>query len=96
MLHLIEDIFDITLIESGETKIIKEEQDIRPLMDDLLVTIKAEQEKLNKPGIDIRLNPKNKNKELHLFTDHLRLKQILINLLNNALKYTDKGIIEFG
>ena len=96
LVNIIEDMFDITLIETGEIKITKEEQNIRPLMDDLLVMMKAEQEKLNKPGIDIRLNPKNKNKDLPLLTDHLRLKQILINLLNNAMKFTSEGVIEFG
>ena len=96
LLEIIEDIFDITLIETGEIKITKEEQTIHPLMEDLLVMMKSEQEKLNKPGIEIRLNPKNKNNDLHLLTDHLRLKQILIHLLSNALKFTEKGVIEFG
>ncbi|MBC8315204.1 MAG: response regulator [Bacteroidetes bacterium] len=52
LLNIIEDIFDITLIEAEAMKTIKENQNIRHLMDDLLVMIKAEQEKLNKPGID--------------------------------------------
>ena len=96
LLKIIEDMFDFTLIETGAIKIAKEEKNIRSLLDDILLIIKAEQEKLNKPGINIRLNPKNKNKDLYLLTNHNRLKQILINLLNNALKFTDDGVIEFG
>ena len=96
LLEIIEDIFDITLIEAGEIKITKEKQNIRPLVEDLLVMIKTEQQKLNKHEVDIQLNSTNKNHDLHLFTDHRRLKQILINLLSNAIKFTDKGLIELG
>ena len=96
LLEIIEDIFDITLIETGDIKLFKDEQDIIPLMEDVLGVIKTNQKKLDKPDIDIRISPANRIKHLPLFTDHRRLKQILINLMSNALKFTDKGNIELG
>ena len=96
LLEIIEDIFDITLIETGDIKLFKEEQDVVPLLEDVLGVIKTNQKKLDKPDIDIRISPANMKKHLPLFTDHRRLKQILINLMSNALKFTDKGNIELG
>jgi signal transduction histidine kinase len=36
------------------------------------------------------------HKKCTINTDEIRLKQVIINLINNAIKFTDKGIIEFG
>ena len=96
LLKLVEDIFDITLIETGEVKIDNEEQNIRILLADLLEIAQAEQVLLEKHPINIRINPMNQINDFDLYTDHFRLKQIMINLLKNAIKFTQTGTIEFG
>ena len=94
LLGLVEDIFDISLIESGEVKIKKGVFNVNVLLNDIEEIIKAKQNKENKQNIDIRF--KHLNKDLQIYTDNRKLKQILINLLKNALKFTNKGYIECG
>ena len=55
-----------------------------------LVSVKAEEK-----GLEIR-QEFDQDIPGRLYGDELRIKQILINVLNNAIKYTDKGTITFG
>ncbi len=91
LMVLINDILDISKIDSGQLEIYKEEFDLIPVLEELLqfYTLKNDKEiliELDKPS----------NDRLILNTDFVRLKQIYINLLNNAIKYTKKGAITFG
>jgi CheY-like chemotaxis protein len=96
LLEIIEDIFDITLLESGEVKVSNNEFSLSPLMDDIKDTVNLEREKLGKQIIDVKFNlPKNLN-TLTIKTDRSKLKQILVNLIKNALKFTFEGYIEYG
>jgi signal transduction histidine kinase len=51
---------------------------------------------MGKDHIAILLNKEIRSGDFMIFTDHLRLSQVLSCLLSNALKFTSKGIIEFG
>jgi CheY-like chemotaxis protein len=50
----------------------------------------------NKTDIELILNIKEASKRMVLVTDSRKIKQVLLNLLRNALKFTDSGHIEFG
>ncbi len=54
------------------------------------------QGKIRKNHIELRLQNDFKNKPFYIFTDPLRLRQVLNNLLSNALKFTNSGYIELG
>jgi len=95
LLKLIDDIIDIAKIEAGEIKIDKKECNLFNLLKELQLTFKEAINKSSKKHLRILFNteyPKN----LVIKTDPYRLKQILSNLINNAIKFTDAGSIEFG
>ncbi|MGZ2368794.1 response regulator [Ancylomarina sp. YFZ004] len=96
LLGIIEDIFDISLIETGDLKIHREPLNLLALLDDIHQVIKNEQTLQNKENINLIFNNQIGSLDLVLFSDQKRIKQILLNLLKNALKFTNKGTVEFG
>ncbi|MDX1959666.1 MAG: ATP-binding protein, partial [Leptospiraceae bacterium] len=89
LLHLINDILDFSKIDARKLKLDETIFDLVELVDEIFVMIKASaSEKKNDLIKEIRENlPK------YIKTDRLRLKQVLVNLLNNAVKFTDSGKI---
>ena len=95
LLHIITDIIDISKIEAGQVTIYNKNFLLNKVLQDLLLNYKNQVEVLSK-SIEIIFNPGLKNEESAVFTDKVRLEQILSNLLSNALKFTEKGSVEFG
>ncbi|NOY96888.1 MAG: GAF domain-containing protein, partial [Chlorobi bacterium] len=91
LLSIVKDLFDITLIESGEIKIVKEDFKLQTILNDVQNIIKAEQQKTNKGNIGLNMVIPPEGENLIINTDPSKLKQILINLLKNALKFTHEG-----
>jgi len=96
LLSIVEDLFDITLIETGEIKLKTTKENISDLLSNVNQIIKAEQLTLEKRHIDLKIKIAKDCKNLSIVTDTAKLKQVLINLLKNALKFTHKGFVEFG
>ncbi len=95
LLNIIEDLLDTSRIELGTVPINITNVDVHKLMNDLVVVFKNHIHLKNKP-IELKYKyPKIIDKQF-IKTDALRLKQIISNLLNNSLKFTEKGEIEFG
>jgi PAS domain S-box-containing protein len=96
LLRLINDIIDISKIEAGQLKIIKSDFSLNEMLSDLYLSF-AEDMSRNKIGdIKLILNKQFPDKDFMLHSDIVRFIQIFSNLLGNALKFTDKGCIEFG
>lgn len=89
LLALINDILDFSKIESGKMEIIPAEYNVRDLVEDLvnMVSFRARGKGLN---LEAKINP---HLPVHLYGDELRLKQIITNILTNAVKYTEKGYV---
>ncbi|HAE68993.1 MAG TPA: hypothetical protein DCG77_17720 [Sphingobacterium sp.] len=90
LLTLIDEILDLSKIESGKMELLIEKSDVYDMLSQVINVILYQSQKKN---IELLLNvepglPKT------LFIDEARLKQILINLLGNAVKFTEKGEIE--
>jgi signal transduction histidine kinase len=92
LLVLIDDILDLSRIEAGQLQF-----KIRPfnawqIMDEL----HEQYRKLTKPGLEFILHPMPPGMQLNINSDPNRFKQILNNLLSNAFKFTEQGVIEIG
>ncbi|MGJ8650987.1 MAG: PAS domain S-box protein [Opitutaceae bacterium] len=94
LLKLIDDILDISKIESGSLEIRKETTDLRVLLSNL--SLAYEMNRNANPKVSIRLELPEETTALKLLTDENRLKQVLINLVDNALKCTELGHVTIG
>lgn len=96
LLNLVDDIIDIAKIEAGELKIVKKDCDLFALGNELLTTSIETKKKFNKNDIDLLFKADPALADVHIKTDPFRLRQVLVNLINNAIKFTDSGSVEFG
>jgi PAS domain S-box-containing protein len=96
LLNLVNDIIDISIIEAGQFKIEYKKADIHQILDDLHMTYIEELQIKGKSLIQLNKSFADSHKKFFIRTDELRLKQILNNLLNNALKFTKEGDITLG
>lgn len=87
--RLIGDVLDFSRIESNSIKFSNENVNLRPLMEDLYKTTLLRMPK------EVKLIFKD-SENICIFTDPIRLIQIFSNLLNNAMKHTKQGYIQFG
>jgi signal transduction histidine kinase/CheY-like chemotaxis protein len=96
LMNLIDDILDISRIEANQIKINIIETSVSHLAEEVFSTFKQalhSENPDNKVTPVFVLPPENSNYMLN--TDPLRLKQILLNILNNSIKFTPEGSIEF-
>ena len=93
LLNIIENIMDISMIESGQFKYNFSSVNINQLMEELEQVYQVN----NKAEVSISFNNTSSiNPSLQFQTDEIRLKQVLINLINNAIKYTYDGKIDIN
>ena len=91
LLHIINDILDFSKIESGQLELSSRNYDLGRVLRDVdnMVKIRAEQKGLQYTAqVDDSLPDE-------LFGDRIRVQQIMVNILNNAVKYTKKGSVKF-
>jgi CheY-like chemotaxis protein len=94
MLNIINDIIDISKIESGQMNINISETNVNQLLKDLYVFFSPE---AKKKGLNLSLSMDvSEDDEFVILTDHTKLAQILSNLIKNAIKFTKQGFINFG
>jgi two-component system CheB/CheR fusion protein len=96
LLNLIDDIIDVAKIEAKELKIMKNECDLVETIKEIETTYQQVVQNNTDKDVKLRLDIPKDLQSLVIFTDCLRLRQVLINLLNNAIKFTHKGHITFG
>jgi len=96
LLGIVNEVFDFTLIETGEIKLTYDKYNVNSILNDVFLIIQKEQIALNKTNINLSYHIPENHSNLVIKTDIQRLKQVLINLLKNALKFTDVGNIDYG
>jgi CheY-like chemotaxis protein/two-component sensor histidine kinase/HPt (histidine-containing phosphotransfer) domain-containing protein len=92
LLGIINDILDLSKIESGKFELVPVNYDVASLINDTIHLIIM---RFDSKPIEFELQL-DENIPLMLFGDDLRLKQILNNLLSNAYKYTDRGKVSLS
>ncbi len=86
LLHLINEILDLSKIEAGRLELHFEDADLKPLIAEFAMTAQSLAEK-NHNQLEIHCPDDIGN----MHTDVTRLRQIMLNLLSNACKFTEKG-----
>ena len=89
LLSIVNDILDFSKIEAGKMEIIPVEYELSSLLNDLVNMI---QKRADKKHLQLIVNA-NKTLPTILFGDEIRIKQVVTNILTNAVKYTEKGSV---
>ena len=92
LLILIDDILDLSKIEANQLALVKTKIKLHEFVDELYKTMLIRKP----PDIDFRINNTLENDALTFVSDRIRLRQVLVNLLDNSFKFTNKGYIELG
>ena len=92
LLSIVNEILDLSKIESGKMEIVETEYNLSKLIADLtaMISLKAQAKNLIF-AIDV-----DNSLPVHLYGDDIRIRQILTNLLSNAIKYTKEGRVELS
>ncbi len=87
LLHVINDVLDFSKIEAGKMTMAQEEFSLRDILDSVLenASTRDTQKKVGLAAIIRRDVPHR------LVGDHIRLRQVLLNLVGNGIKFTDQG-----
>jgi PAS domain S-box-containing protein len=93
LLAIISDIMDISKIESGQVQVRKRSLSVNQLIIDIQ---KEYSFKAIEKGIELRLDLSNPKEEVFIESDETKLRQILVNFVGNAIKFTKEGFIVIG
>ena len=94
--QLVDDIIDISRIEAKQLRIVPENLKLNELMNEMFQFFKTNLISKNKGDIELQLDNSQFIDNCVVMVDAVRLRQVLINLLGNAVKFTDRGYIRFG
>ncbi len=96
LLTIINDIIDFAKIESNHLTISPSLINLNQMLESIMLSLEIEKKNLHKETIDLIFDEQLPDDESNITTDEVRLKQILLNLTGNALKFTSKGFIKIG
>lgn len=90
LLSIVNDILDFSKIEAGKMELHLTDFDLESLIQDLFVifTLRSQEK-----GLQLNIEGLNKNQKVSVHSDSVKLRQILVNLIGNAVKFTASGTI---
>ena len=93
LLSIINDILDISKIEAGQITLIQNEFSALSMVSEIQREYSL---KATSKGIELIVSHRKETEELIIMSDRSRIRQVLINFVGNAIKFTDSGYIEIG
>jgi PAS domain S-box-containing protein len=96
LLSVINDIIDISKIQSNQLTLSNVNFNLNHLFDELLITYENEKILNKKTSVKFIVEKAFDDNNSIIVSDDIRIRQILYNLLSNALKFTNTGFIKFG
>jgi PAS domain S-box-containing protein len=96
LITIIDDIIEIAKIDAGQIKVLKKVVNVNKVLADLFIFFNSGENVMIKNNVRLVLNAPLNDEDVTIMTDEVRFRQILSNLINNALKFTEKGSVEFG
>jgi len=93
LLTIISDIMDFSKIEAGQVVVNKTPFVLQKLISSLQNEYSFT---AREKGIELRVDPQNPKDDIWVRSDENRLKQVLVNLVGNAIKFTKEGFVELG
>ena len=96
LLNLVNDIIDISRIESNQIDLNEQEFSLHELMNELECFILAEKMVKEKNSVKLIFKECFKPEDSIIISDFAKIRQIFINLIGNAIKFTQSGSIEVG
>jgi len=96
LLNIVEDIFILSLLDSGQEKPIYKMFALNDLFSEVNEEVLSLQQRKEKQNVEICMIPFSQNGVGFMESDYEGIKQIFMRLLNNALKFTMAGTVSFG
>ncbi len=96
LLTLVEDIIDISKIDSGQLQVKNSPVCLHEILKEVYDSFWDDIRRRGLLNIKLYLNEGISDKKTMVLTDAFRLRQVLINLVGNGIKFTDRGFVEFG
>ena len=96
LMNIINDIIDISKVEANKMEIINSICNIDLVLDEIHSSFTNFLAGGKKENLELLFEQSGKQKELVIFSDPYRIKQILTNLIDNAIKFTNEGYVKVG
>lgn len=96
LVKLINDIIDASKVEAGQLTLAFSNFKVNNLLRQVKQFYEKEKVFQQREALEIRLTLPKRSNSLMIYSDIGRIEQILTNLMNNALKFTEKGFVELG
>lgn len=93
LVSIIDDLIEMSKIDSNQIIPNYTQVNLESCMNELYETVKVT---IQNKDIEFILIQSSLPAEFNIITDDIKLKQVIINLLTNAIKFTDKGMVTFG
>lgn len=94
LVSIIDDLIEMSKIDSNQIQPNYSDVNIESMVSELYETIRVTIPKTK--NIDFFILPNDKPAEFNVITDEVKLKQVIVNLVTNAIKFTDEGYVAFG